>query len=793
MITMRRLLAAVLLALAVQHAAPGRQQPALDREFELIRAVAAGGPVGGAEPALVRAAFEEALADAVVTRLYATPPLVAGADRALEALAAAAGDAARVLAGKVPRVEKGANPFDPAAEGVERALALVCAVEQVRDPEDPASAIRQKGRVEEALAAARAVDSAVLTGTCLAWLGLYAVQGGDVTVARRFLSEAAGLAARSGNAYAGLTAHRYLSLTYALESDVAAAAREAEEAERIVAARSVSDAVLESTGPELYADLVDYALRLGDRTKAVEWARRAVALLEALAAPAAQRAEALERLGQLHAQSAAGSPDDARRGAVALAAAAALREETLEQDRAILDYTGAGVLLFENATPAEARPALEKARDLARHPGLEDLLSGVEYWLGRTHLAESVGGNSKTAAAAFERGVALLGTALERLERLERSGAETSELRMTLTFWLGRAYLEGPSPKPREAAGYLRRAFGAALEAEDVNSAVACAELELRATSASGGAAAVRQTAADLYDRLAASGRIDPLNAANALAIELGRIAPARDGLSPAVVAFYDHVVAALGRTHKEKAPRAAAALVTLAAAGNDRALLAARADAAFGGLVAAKADDAARDLAEAVWGAWLAIGDAAETSRWRGRYEALATAAYEAVRGDAKRAERALQLAEGLARAARSRSDAAAVARWTAAVADHRRAVAEALERDGKLGLAVGAWRAYATALSDLGRHEEAGRWYAHAGETAARVGDREGQAAAIAGRARAELGSGNVKAALVSAREAAAAYDALAAAAADAGERARLEARARESRALAAEIEKR
>lgn len=751
---MKTLLTLLAIVLSVPHAVHAQATQAHEPEFELIRRVAAGaGPE--ADPDLARAAFEETLADAAVARLYGTAPMVTGEDRVLEALAAATADpaSARALAEKLSGVAKGANPFDEQAAGVERALAALCYAEAVEDRDDPATAIDQSRRFQTALEAARAAHSSVLTVTCLAWLGLYAFQGGDMMVARRYLSEAATLAERSDQFAPLLTAHRYLSLSYALESNTSNALREAELAERIVAAGKVPPATQASVGPALYGDLSDYALGLGDRAKATEYARRKVALLEKIGAAASDRAMALERLGQLYAQTASDSPDDARQGSAALGAAADLHAGAGAPDRAVIDYTAAAVLLVENASGAEARPLLEKALTLSSKPELDDLRVGVEYWLGRSYLASAARAEPKDARAAFNRGVALIETALRRLGALERKGSPSPSLRATLNAWLGRAWVEGPQRTPRLAALYFQRAADALLEAGDVNAAVEYGEYTLRLTLEAG--KPVDRLAADLFDRVVAGGRIDPLNAASALASELQRQTDGA-GVAPSVVTFYEHVAASVRVKQPERAAEVEGALVLFAARERDRTLLSTRAAKAFDALVAAKRTGPAETLAEAVWDAWTAIGNAAEAAGWRARYEPLAEVSFEAAHSDPKRVDVALHAAEGLWRAAEARSDTAAAEKWSGAVAVIRRAVAGSLEEQRRLGLALDAWRSYADVLVKRGEREQARSAYDHAAAIASGINDREGRAESLVGRARVELELGAAKEALASSSEA-------------------------------------
>ncbi len=746
---MKAVVVAIVFVICAPASALSTQHSALPPEFDLIRKLAAT-QNAESDPIVARAAFEEAISDAVVSRLYATPPMVANEAQAIDVLAINPG--AKALVEKLGRVEKGANPFDPNADGIERALALRCAVEQVDRTDAAQAGVEQRRRVETALGAAREIDSLVLVSDCLTWLGLYSIESGDVTAARRFLGEAADIAERIGHGYGRFTTHRYLGLTYELEGDLASALGQTELAERAVAERALPKEFLATTGAALYVDLTNYATRTGDQAKAVAFARSHVDLLASLEAPAAARAESLERLGQLYARAAAGNAAQARLAAEALASAAKLWDGSGQADRAVIDFTGAGVLLIENASGAEARPILDRALAIAARSRSESLQAGVEYWLGRSYIAEAAGAPPKQARASYERAVAILGGALRRLDSVEDTAPE---LRMPLHFWLGRAYLEGPAPDAAAAVMHLDRAFGSALDAGDPNTAVLCAELALRALWVRGDEAGVRAKAVEFYDRLVASERIDALNAAGALAAELQRDAVGVKGVPPVVVALYDHVAAALAPKFEAKAANAAATVVITAAGARDRGLLVARASGAFDRLVAAGEKGMAQDLAEVVWGAWDALGDAAEAAKWRTRYEPLAEAGYTAARA-AKRSQAAIGAAEGLRRAALARGDSEAAARWSGAVADLRRQSAEALEASGQLGLALDAWRVLAAAFSTEGNHAEAKRAFDRAAALASRNADRQGRADALAGRARAELDLGDARAALATTSEA-------------------------------------
>src|SRR6185369_10075374 len=94
----RALLLSLVAVLSAAHAAPAAQD-ALDPEFRLIRQVAAGAPVD-TDPAALHRAFEEVLADAVISRLYGTPPLVENEDTVLATLGT--DPASRALVEKLP-------------------------------------------------------------------------------------------------------------------------------------------------------------------------------------------------------------------------------------------------------------------------------------------------------------------------------------------------------------------------------------------------------------------------------------------------------------------------------------------------------------------------------------------------------------------------------------------------------------------------------------------------------------------------------------------------------------------
>ncbi len=740
---MRRALLAILVALGLAHAAPTEAQTEADGRFDLVRATASGG-AASPDHALAKSALLEVIADAVISKLYGTPPLVASEDRSIATLAAVVPEL-QGLVPKIASVQKGVNPFDGSGDEVERALAARCAVEQASNPDDPAASVEQRRRAETALVAARAVGSVVLTADALTWLGLYAIQGGDVLVARRYLSEASSLVDRVGGAYGRMTVRRYLGLTYALDGDLASALRETAIAEQILARHELPLAVLASVGPGLYTEMIDYAVRLGDQKAAVALADRACDLLVVVKAPDDTRAEALERLGQLHARGAADDVAEAKLGAKALAEAAVFWAHASQADRAVVDYTSASVLLVENAEGEGARALLEPAMALsAKQPSLR---AGVEFWMGRAFLSEAAREEPRAKRAAYARAIGLFESALKRLETTRDP---RFSLRTTVGFWLGRAYLEGPARDTGSAVRALRRAFDASVSSGDANTAILCAEMILRAEPTQ---ALARAEA--FYGRLVASTKIDPVNAANALAAELQRESAGVSGVAPNVVTLFDNVDASLSASDPGKAAAIASALAVLAASAGDRALLESRADKVFERLTAANDRSSAQDLCTAVWNAWEDLGDAERAAVWRGRFETLAEESYVAARS-AKRFDSALRSASGLLRAARERRDADATARWFGIAASLRREGAESLERSGKLGLALDAWRVLAELDSEMGANVDAQRAYGRAAELAERIDDREGRAEALAHRARAELDLGDPRSALVTSHEA-------------------------------------
>mgnify|MGYP000863918422 CR=1 FL=1 len=213
------------------------RRPGMLRACLVLVAVAAWTPIGAAErPAQATAAStldadaRERIAVQVVDRLYpdsygkpANAPIPGAGARSADEQA---------LAAKVARLAKGANPFAENGDPFEAALFAVCAVEQGAPPNTLAAEVEQRRRAEHALDVTRTAGSSVLTSHCLVWLGLYALQGGDTVVARRFLSEAAELSERGGASRIAVAARRNLSLTYALEGDIASALREGEAAGR---------------------------------------------------------------------------------------------------------------------------------------------------------------------------------------------------------------------------------------------------------------------------------------------------------------------------------------------------------------------------------------------------------------------------------------------------------------------------------------------------------------------------------------------------------------------------------
>lgn len=736
-----------------------------DAEFELIAVALADLRAGREEearrraaagPVLARRAFEELLADAAVARLQSGVDVDPVQTRLLTLLAEASGhERASALLVKLPDARPGANPFDPSAGGLERALALFAAIGQVADPGSPGGIAEQRRRAEAALDAARGAGSLVLTYTTLGTLGLYALQGGDVAIARRFWSEALAAAERTGHPYARMVFHRSLALAHARESAFDEALREAEAAERIVASGAVATALLAAQGPALYTELVEYSLQLGDRRRALAFASRAVDLLEAVSAPADARAGALERLAQLHARGAQGSPEDARAGAAAFARAAELHAKDGVTDRAAIAFAGAGVLLVENVSGAEARPFFERARALAEQRKDRATLAGLAYWLGRTHVADAETGSDPKAARA--KALALFAEAGARATALERAGAaraDLAQLRTLIAYWSGRAHMAGRAPSGAAAATRFREAFDAAIAASTVNDAVTYAEWELRARATEGDPAATSRSAIHLFDALSAPKRLDPLRAAETLARALAE--KASGALPPAAVALYQRAGAALAARKTGAGPeRAEAALVRLAASVRDTKLLAARATPAFERLMGSMMEPEAAALADAVALAWLEAGDAAEAARWRARLAPLAETAFDAARrGD--RFEEAAREADRLARLARAGGDAASERGWVAAAASARGAIAEASEREGRPGAAAQAAREAASGFEAAGDAESAARWYIRAADLAAKINDPAGRALALAGRSRAERMRGDATAAIAAAEEA-------------------------------------
>jgi hypothetical protein len=714
-----------------------------------------------ADRELARAAFDELLADAVNARLHASPAYDTLEDRLLRLFAEASGDpAARALLSKLARVARGENPFDPAGGPAERAVAAYCAIEQVANPDTPNGAAEQRRRAEAALQAARDADMLIATYYSLGTLGLYAYQGGDLGAARRYWSEARDAARRTGHTYARLVYHRSLALTYARENKIEEALRETLEAEALIASGEIPTAELKDIGPFVYDELVTYYTRLGNRARAAEAAAKAAQILAATAAAPERRAQALERVGQLYAQAAAGSEDDARRGAEALMAAAEIWLKGGQRDRALIDLAGAGVLLVENADGRAARTPFERARQLAELLGDEPSVTGMVYWLARTYLAESRGADPAAARAAHERGLALLAEARARTDKLEREGgrsADVAALRPAIAFWAGRAHLEGPARDAKRAAPEFRRAFDAALAAGDVNNAVLYAEWTLRAYLAASDEAAAARAAGELFDALAGTGRLSPRRAADALAAVYAEVAPEGAHALPAgLVALYDRAAAVPPpRGGPNAALSATTALALAAARARDREVLAARAAKTFDELAAAGRTAEAQDLAEAAGTAWAELGDREEAAGWHARLRSLAEAGYKAAR-DANRHEDAARAAERLAQAARAAGDDAAAATWARAASDARRGLVEQYERDGRLGQAAEAARELGSGLVASGDHAEARRWFDRAASISSRVGDREGQAESLARRARAEAAVGDARAALATSQEA-------------------------------------
>ncbi len=747
------MLALILAAVSViQLATPA---PAHDPDIAIVLAVSrdvaanradAAALRASTDPATLRSAFDEALADGTMARLDDQSAAYPRSDRVLAVLAEAVGDAqATSLVAKSAAVARGTNPFAADAPGIEGALWAYCAI-AATDADDPAASLAERRRAEAALVAARGSGSSVLTCGCLAWLGTYAFQGGDMIIARRFLTEAVTLADSAALERARVVLRRTVAATRVLDGDVKPALEDLESALAVLETRSLPDDVVSSLAIEVSTDAIAAAGKLGDRARAVRAAERATALLDATGAPIAVRADATERLAQLLAQGASGSRDEARRAARAFDAVAKWRIESGEKDRAAITLTAAGVLLLENVSPAEARPVFDRALTLTVQSRNESLRAGVEYWLGRSFLAE---GDAKST----ERAVALFTTALRRLDAVGKAGAVAPELRVRLLNWLGRAQSSGSGGPTRDLAAArtaFAKSFDVALDGGlDVNDAVVSAEQALRCRAGLGDLHLAGVEAARFYDRLVASKRIDPLNAATALSAELQRSAAelGTPGVAPSVVALWDHVAQSLSK--EPAAARARMLLVMVAAARRDRALLVTRADAAFSGLTEAKNAADAEAMSDAVWRAWEAIGDASTAGTWRDRYATLAQASFEAAT-TAKRPDGAARAAEGLAAVARSRGDAASEAKWLGERDRLRREIAERYEEEGKLGQAGEAFRLLAA--DELARGDSAAsiKWYRRALELAVRTNDPEANALALAGRADAELRSGDAATAL-------------------------------------------
>ncbi len=704
------------------------------------------------DSAVLRAAFDEALADAAMARLDDQSAAFPASDRVLSTLAAAIDDAqVSALVAKLAGIAPGTNPFDPSARGVEGALAAYCAI-PAADADDPAASLAERRRAEAALVAARGSGSSVLTCGCLAWLGTYAFQGGDMVIARRYLTEAVTLADAAALERARVVLRRTVAATRVLDGDLAPAIDDLEAALAILETRSLPDTVVQSLAADVSNDAISTAEKSGERTRAIRIAERTKSLFDATAAPVEMRAAALERLAQLHAQGASRSRDEARRAAAAFDAAAKLRIEAGEMDRAAITLTAAGVLLLENVGPAEARPVFDRAGGLATEARNDGLRAGVEYWLGRSHLAES-------DARSTARAITLFTTALGRLERLEKTGATAPELKVRLLNWLGRARSSDAGGANRDLAAArvaFTRGFDAALDGGlDVNDAVVSAEQALRCRAGLGDLRLAGIEARRFYDRLHASKRIDPLNAAAALSTELQRSAAelAVAGVAPAVVGLWDHVAASLGK--EATASTARMSLVMVAAARRDRALLAVRAEPVFRELTEQKKPLDAELMSEAVWLAWEGLGEAKLAGTWRDRYAGLVQASYAAA-VEAKRPEAASRSAEGLAAVARSRGDAAEETRWIEVRDRLRLEVAERYEAEGKLGLAGESFRRIGSDALVRGDAAESKSWYERAIALAVLANDAEARALALAGRAEAELATGDAAAAVATTSEA-------------------------------------
>ena len=91
------------------------------------------------DPATLRSAFDEALADATMARLDDQSAAYPGSERVLSVLTEAVGDAqAKSLAGKAAIVSRGSNPFSAYAAGIEGALSSYCAI-ATNDADYPAA------------------------------------------------------------------------------------------------------------------------------------------------------------------------------------------------------------------------------------------------------------------------------------------------------------------------------------------------------------------------------------------------------------------------------------------------------------------------------------------------------------------------------------------------------------------------------------------------------------------------------------------------------------------------------
>lgn len=735
-----------------------------DPEFALIRTVLADVQLGrdgdaqkriAADPALARAAFDELIADRVNVRLYEQPALAPNELHALGIFAAVLGPETQALAEKAERVAKRENPFDPTAPGIERALAAYCSIEQVERPDEPSSAIEQRRRAEIALDASRSAGGLIATVNCLHWLALYAFQGGDIFAARRYWTEAADGARRSGQAALGFSIHRYISLTYALEGSIPNALREAIAAEQYIASGALDVREVRDAAASLYANIIDYSTGINDRATALLYTRRFITFLETIDAPPTQRAEAFERLGAVYAQTAARSGDDALKAREALLSAADLFVAANEPERALTNFTAAGVVMIENADPGLARPPLERGRSYAT--GIKDdrALVGLDYWLGRSYLAEA-SKDPKNAQAHWDRGVATLKGALDRLAGLEGTGTYPAELKITVTFWLGRAMLEGPTSDRRAALGYFRQTFDAAVTGKRVNEAVTSVELIVRCYAGLGDLAAANRVASECYDRLAASGNIDPLVAANAISVELKRVNGQGSGraIPPGLVAFYEHVLKSLEGDTEGRQAGALGALVVLAAETGDRQVLKARAlDALHNLLTAERIDDAER-VADAVTAAWADLGEQTLAAEWAGRFADLAGKSYEKAVADG-RDDDAQQAAEGRARAEQIRGDAVEAAVWRerARVAEGK--VIERFSRSGKFGLAVQAARTLGLEYANAGRMAEARQWLQRAVGFEGNINDVEARAQTLAALARVDVLDGKPESALARTRD--------------------------------------